>query len=50
MRYLADAQVLGLKGLWQKLCEGELPARCTKQVRVASQFASFVSSIQIASC
>lgn len=31
MRYLADAQFLGLAALWQKLCAGELPARCTKQ-------------------
>lgn len=30
MSYLANAQFLGLKGLWQKLCAGELPARCTK--------------------
>jgi hypothetical protein len=33
MRYLADAQFLGLVGLWQKLCAGLLPPRCTKQVR-----------------
>jgi hypothetical protein len=31
MRYLADAQFLGLAGLWQKLCAGKLPPRCTKQ-------------------
>ncbi|KAJ1638663.1 hypothetical protein T492DRAFT_197669 [Pavlovales sp. CCMP2436] len=31
MRYLADAQFLGLQGLWQKLCEGKLPDRCNKQ-------------------
>jgi len=31
MTYLADAQFLGLTGLWQKLCAGLLPARCTKQ-------------------
>jgi len=31
MSYLAKAQFLGLEGLWQKLCEGKLPARCTKQ-------------------
>lgn len=31
MRYLADAQSLGLRGLWSKLCAGQLPARCTKQ-------------------
>ncbi|KAG8470407.1 hypothetical protein KFE25_008828 [Diacronema lutheri] len=31
MSYLADAQFLGLEGLWQKLCEGTLPPRCTKQ-------------------
>mmetsp|Transcript_1839 Transcript_1839/g.4600 ORF Transcript_1839/g.4600 Transcript_1839/m.4600 type:complete len:996 (-) Transcript_1839:291-3278(-) len=31
MTYLANAQFLGLKGLWQKLCEGKLPARCNKQ-------------------
>lgn len=31
MRYLADHQVLGLVGLWQKLCRGEmLIARCDK--------------------
>jgi hypothetical protein len=31
MRYLADAQFLGLEGLWARLCAGALPARCTKQ-------------------
>jgi hypothetical protein len=31
MRYLADAQFLGLKGLWGRLCAGALPARCTKR-------------------
>ena len=31
MSYLADAQFLGLEGLWQKLCVGQLPPRCTKQ-------------------
>jgi hypothetical protein len=31
MRYLADAQFLGLQGLWRKLCAGTMPARCTKQ-------------------
>ena len=31
LRYLADAQFLGLAGLWKKLCQGQLPARCTKQ-------------------
>lgn len=31
MRYLADAQFLGLQGLWRKLCDGHLPTRCTKQ-------------------
>ncbi|KAG8466168.1 hypothetical protein KFE25_001924 [Diacronema lutheri] len=31
LRYLADAQFLGLEGLWIKLCEGKLPPRCTKQ-------------------
>jgi hypothetical protein len=30
MRYLADAQSLGLVGLWQRLCAGQLPARCSK--------------------
>ena len=30
MRYLADAQFLGLAGLWKRLCAGALPARCTK--------------------
>ena len=31
MRYLEHAQFEGLVGLWQKLCAGELPQRCTKQ-------------------
>ena len=31
MRYLASAQFLGLVGLWQKLCAGLLPARCSKE-------------------
>ena len=31
LRYLASAQFLGLEGLWRKLCEGKLPARCSKQ-------------------
>ncbi|KAG8462600.1 hypothetical protein KFE25_010425 [Diacronema lutheri] len=31
LRYLAAAQFLGLEGLWQKLCAGKLPERCTKQ-------------------
>ncbi|KAJ1618479.1 hypothetical protein T492DRAFT_453841 [Pavlovales sp. CCMP2436] len=31
MRYLADAQFFGLVGLWNKLCAGQLPARCSKQ-------------------
>ena len=31
MRYLASAQFLGLEGLWQKLCAGLLPARCSKE-------------------
>ncbi|KAG8460299.1 hypothetical protein KFE25_011790 [Diacronema lutheri] len=31
MRYLADAQFLGLQGLWRKLCDGQLPPRCSKQ-------------------
>ncbi|KAJ1636912.1 hypothetical protein T492DRAFT_956006 [Pavlovales sp. CCMP2436] len=31
MRYLANAQFLGLVGLWKKLCAGQLPARCTKE-------------------
>ncbi|KAG8463889.1 hypothetical protein KFE25_000057 [Diacronema lutheri] len=31
LRYLASAQSLGLEGLWQKLCEGKLPPRCSKQ-------------------
>ena len=35
LRYLAEAQFLGLEGLWHKLCAGKLPARCTKQVRAA---------------
>ena len=28
---MAQAQFLGLEGLWKKLVEGKLPARCTKQ-------------------
>lgn len=28
--YLARAQRRGLEALWQKLCQGKLPARCTK--------------------
>lgn len=31
MRYLVNAQELGLIGLWRKLCEGHLPPRCSKQ-------------------
>lgn len=31
MRYLAEAQFLGLQGLWQQLCARTLPPRCTKQ-------------------
>jgi len=31
MTYLANAQSLGLVGLWQRLCSGGLPARCTKR-------------------
>jgi len=31
MRYLADAQFLGLEGLWHNLCAGRLPPRCSKQ-------------------
>ncbi|KAJ1627227.1 hypothetical protein T492DRAFT_877045 [Pavlovales sp. CCMP2436] len=31
IHYLADAQFLGLVGLWNKLCTGQLPARCSKQ-------------------
>lgn len=30
MAYLASAQSLGLEGLWIRLCEGQLPSRCTK--------------------
>ena len=30
MHYLNDSQVRGLEGLWQRLCDGKLPARCTK--------------------
>jgi len=37
LRYLANAQFLGLAGLWQKLCAGQLPARCDK----AWYFATF---------
>lgn len=29
--YLHDAQILGLLGLWKKLCAGRLPARCDKR-------------------
>lgn len=35
LRYLANAQQRGLEGLWARLCAGELPARCTKQVSSA---------------
>lgn len=31
MNYLSHCQTSGLVGLWQRLCAGELPARCTKQ-------------------
>ncbi|KAG8462472.1 hypothetical protein KFE25_010297 [Diacronema lutheri] len=31
MSYLAAAQYFGLEGLWQKLCAGKLPERCSKQ-------------------
>jgi hypothetical protein len=31
MRYLADAQFLGLEGLWRRMCAGELPVRCSKR-------------------
>ncbi|KAG8462619.1 hypothetical protein KFE25_004595 [Diacronema lutheri] len=37
LRYLANAQFLGLAGLWKKLCAGQLPARCNK----AWYFATF---------
>ncbi|KAG8470057.1 hypothetical protein KFE25_006512 [Diacronema lutheri] len=37
LRYLANAQFLGLASLWQKLCNGQLPARCDK----AWYFATF---------
>ncbi|KAG8462644.1 hypothetical protein KFE25_004620 [Diacronema lutheri] len=37
LRYLANAQFLGLAGLWKKLCAGQLPARCDK----AWYFATF---------
>lgn len=30
MKYLDDAQRLGLKGLWVRVCAGELPGRCSK--------------------
>lgn len=33
LKYLADAQFLGLEGLWSRLCDGKLPPRCSKQVR-----------------
>lgn len=38
MSYLAGAQSLGLEGLWQKLCSGKLPSRCSKQVRWRAAF------------
>ena len=31
MKYLYDAQTLGLVGLWNKVCTFELPERCTKE-------------------
>lgn len=31
MKYLYDAQTLGLVGLWGKVCRQLLPARCTKE-------------------
>mmetsp|Transcript_13660 Transcript_13660/g.36568 ORF Transcript_13660/g.36568 Transcript_13660/m.36568 type:complete len:466 (+) Transcript_13660:84-1481(+) len=31
LKYLAAAQEEGLKGLWIRLCHGELPARCSKR-------------------
>ena len=31
MEYVSNAQLLGLKGLWQRLCAGMLPPRCTKR-------------------
>ena len=31
LQYLVNAQQLGLIGLWQSLCSGKLPARCTKR-------------------
>mmetsp|Transcript_77578 Transcript_77578/g.251162 ORF Transcript_77578/g.251162 Transcript_77578/m.251162 type:complete len:168 (+) Transcript_77578:420-923(+) len=31
MQYLSRAQFFGLVGLWHRLCENDLPARCTKQ-------------------
>lgn len=30
LSYLADAQFLGLQGLWTKVCRGQLPARCDR--------------------
>lgn len=33
MSYLAAAQFKGLEALWLRLCAGELPPRCDKQVR-----------------
>ena len=41
LRYLANAQFLGLAGLWKKLCAGQLPARCDK----AWYFATFAASM-----
>lgn len=31
MRYLADAQYLGLCALWGRVCRAEVPARCTRE-------------------
>lgn len=49
MRYLADAQSLGLEGLWVKLCEGRLPARCTKQVRARAGSLQGLNSLSLRS-
>lgn len=36
LQYLVNAQQLGLTGLWQNLCAGKLPARCTKRWYMAT--------------
>lgn len=31
MKYLANAQLVGLLGVWRRVCAGEIPARCTHE-------------------